>query len=54
MRITARAGRSTEIAISGVIRVEILLIVTIIVRVAMIVLRERKRSNLILGAVTAG
>ncbi len=54
VRITARAGRSTEIAMSGVIRVEIFLIVTIIVRVTMIVLRERKRSNLILGAVTAG
>ncbi len=31
-RITARAGRSTEIAMGGVIRVEVLVIVTIIVR----------------------
>ena len=53
-RITARAGRSTEIAMSGVTRVEILLIVTIIVRGAMIVRRKRKRSSLILGAATAG
>ena len=53
-RITARAGRSTEIAMRGVIRVEILLIVTIIVRGAMIVRRKRKRSSLILGAATAG
>jgi hypothetical protein len=55
VRITARAGRSTEIAMSGVTRVEVLLvIVTIIVRVATIVRRKRERSSLILGAATAG
>ncbi len=54
VRITARAVRSTEIAMSGVIRVEIVLIVTIIVSGAMIVRRKRKRSSLILGAATAG
>ena len=54
-RITARAGRSTEIAMSGVTRVKVLLvIVTIIVRAATIVQRKRQRSSPIPGAATAG
>jgi hypothetical protein len=54
-RIIARAGRRTEIAMSGVIRVEVLLvIVTTIGRAAMIVQRRRQRSSLTLGAEKAG
>ena len=55
VRITARAGRSTEIAMSGVTRVEVLLvIVTIIVHAATIVRRKRERNSPIPEAATAG
>ena len=54
-RITARAGRSTEIAMSGVTRVEVLLVIgTIIVRAATIVRRKRQRNSLTLVAAKAG